>query len=88
MLKSNLLINTGPYSNIITISLLKLYGVILSLAFALFAVSTRVDESAVLIGIVKRAKVFFPISQLKEMTDFKCVATCLRPHGTYNTRTP
>ena len=42
-----------------------------TLACLVLAVSTRVDESAVLIGIMKRAKVFFPINQLKELTDFK-----------------
>lgn len=45
--------------------------------YMVLAVSTRVDESAVLIGIVKRAKVFFPINQLKEMTDFKWVRSPL-----------
>jgi 6-phosphofructokinase 1 len=40
-------------------------------AHQVMEVSTRVDESAVLIGIVKRAKVFFPINQLKDLTDFK-----------------
>ena len=45
-----------------------------TLVCLVLAVSTRVDESAVLIGIVKRAKVFFPINQLKELTDFKWVA--------------
>ena len=44
-----------------------------TLSCLMLAVSTRVDESAALIGIVKRAKVFFPINQLKEYTDFKWV---------------